>query len=330
MKLIRPRRLRISPEVRKLVQENHINHNDLVMPLFVQEGSHLRIPILSMPGIFRFSLDTLLEECFSLKKIGVGAIALFPMIDAKLKNSNATEATNPNGLYPKAISLIKKEIPDLVVITDVALDPYNSDGHDGLVSPSTGKILNDATLPILLEMALLQARAGADFIAPSDMMDGRISFIRKGLDENSFEDVGIISYTAKYASALYGPFREALDSAPNPNSDKKTYQMNPANGKEALLEARLDIEEGADILLVKPGFFYLDILKSLKEISPLPLAIYNVSGEYALLKNGYKESKLDYQKCVMEMMTSFKRAGADLIFTYHAKEVATWLCGTSF
>ena len=260
-----------------------------------------------------------------MSKIGIKAIALFPVINPKLKNQTANEALNPDGIYPQTISLIKKNIPELLIITDIALDPYNSDGQDGLVEPKTKKILNDQSVELLSEMALLHAQSGADFVAPSDMMDGRVEAIRKNLDKNNFEDVGIISYTAKYASSFYGPFREALDSAPSGGGDKKSYQMNPANSREALVEAELDIKEGADILLVKPGLPYLDILSNLRNVTNLPLAVYNVSGEYALIKNAYEKSNLDYKNCVLEIMFSFKRAGADLIFTYHAKEVAEWL-----
>ena len=323
--LRRPRRLRNSVAIRSLVQENHLLTTDLVMPLFVVEGKNEKFPIKSMPGIFRLTKDLILEECKYLSKIGIKAIALFPVINPNLKNQTANEALNPDGIYPQTISLIKKNIPELIIITDVALDPYNSDGQDGLVEPKTKKILNDRSIEVLTEMALLHAQSGADFVAPSDMMDGRVEAIRKKLDKNNFEDVGIISYTAKYASSFYGPFREALDSAPSGGGDKKSYQMNPANSREALVEAELDTREGADILLVKPGLPYLDILSNLRKVTNLPLAVYNVSGEYALIKNAYEKSNLDYKNCVLEIMFSFKRSGADLIFTYHAKEVAEWL-----
>ncbi len=318
----RPRRLRKTAALRALAQECHLSVCDLVMPLFVQEGRQKRSPVVSMPGIDRLSLDLLLAECEDLAKLGIRAIALFPVVSADLKNKEASEATNSGGLYSKALRAIKEAFPELLLISDVALDPYSSHGHDALLSPE-GLVLNDATLKLLGRMAVCHVEAGADMVAPSDMMDGRIAYIRSALDHAGHVESGMIAYTAKYASAFYGPFRDALGSkSALQKSDKKSYQMNPANGREALWEARLDIREGADMLLVKPGLAYLDVLWRICKESPIPLAVYNVSGEYALLKTAAQAGHLDldYKSCVMEILLSFKRAGADLIFSYHAKE----------
>ncbi len=320
--LRRPRRNRKSENIRRLVRESHIQVDDLIMPLFVKEGKNIKEPIPSMPGIFRYSMDELLKECKEIYQSGIPAVVIFPAIPDSKKDPLAKESYNPDGLYPTVIKAIKQEIPELIVITDVAMDPYNSDGHDGIVK--NGEIVNDETLEILGKMAIVQAKAGADIIAPSDMMDGRVRYLRNVLDQEGFKNVGILSYTAKYASSFYGPFRDALDSAPR-FGDKKTYQMDPANRREALLELKLDIEEGADIVMVKPGLPYLDIVREFSMHSSVPVAVYNVSGEYAMIKSASLNGWLDYKKCVMEILISFKRAGADMILTYHAKEVARWL-----
>lgn len=318
----RPRRNRRNEAIRRMVRENIVTAADLIAPLFVKEGHNLREPIHSMPGIVRFSIDELVKESRELYALGVPCVCLFPAIDDKLKDAKAREALNSNGLYQRAIREVKNAVPELLVMTDIALDPYSSDGHDGLVDPKTGEILNDETLEILAEMSIVQARAGADIVGPSDMMDGRVGAIREALDEENFTNIAIMSYTAKYASAFYGPFRDALSSAPK-KGDKKTYQMDYANSREALREAYLDEEEGADILMVKPGLPYLDIIKLLKENTTLPIAAYNVSGEYAMVKAAHQNGWVDGEKVMMEMLTSFKRAGADTILTYFAKEAAT-------
>ena len=319
----RPRRLRKSSTLRKLVQEQHVSTFDLVMPLFVVEGVNQRIDITALPGQSKMSPDLLLQECQELWQLGIQAVALFPVIPEERKDKEATEAYNETGHYLEAVRLLKQKLPELTVITDVALDPYSSDGHDGIVNPN-GDILNDESLEALAAMALCQARAGADMVAPSDMMDGRIHFIRSALDREGFTQTGIISYAVKYASAFYEPFRQVLASSPK-KGDKSTYQMDPANLREALWEARLDWQEGADILLVKPGLAYLDVVREIRSKSLIPLAVYNVSGEYAMLKHASRNGCLDYKRCVLEVLLSFKRAGADLIFTYHAKEAAQWL-----
>lgn len=321
--LKRPRRNRRTPALRDLVREHHLTVNDLVMPLFVQAGENKKTEIKSMPDIFRLSPNLVVAECIALWDLGVKAIALFPALEDSVKDRIATESTNENGLYQKTIRAIKEAVPDMLVISDVAMDPYSSDGHDGLLS-DTGEIQNDETLPILAAMAVSQAQAGADIIAPSDMMDFRVEYIREELDSHGFSDVAILAYTAKYASAFYGPFRDALDSAPR-SGDKKTYQMDPANVREAVREAGTDIDEGADIIMVKPGLPYLDVVRALAEQSEVPVAVYNVSGEYAMLKAAAQNGWLDYKSAVLETLTSFKRAGATLILSYHTKEVAAWL-----
>jgi porphobilinogen synthase len=318
---IRPRRNRINASMRSLVQENQVSVNDLIMPLFVIEGEGHKIEVPSMPNIYRFSLDTLAKEVAELWDLGIKAVALFPAIDDSLKDSIATESLNPKGLFQRAIKTVKNTCPEMLTICDVAMDPYSSDGHDGFVE--NAEIINDKTLPILAEMAVAQAQAGADIIAPSDMMDGRVSVIREALDQAGFSNVGILAYTAKYASAFYGPFRDALDSAPKAG-DKKTYQMNPANTREALREAELDTAEGADMIMVKPGLAYLDVVQTLAQNSQLPIAVYNVSGEYAMLQAAAEKGWLDYRSTVCETLMSFKRAGADIILSYHAKEFASW------
>jgi porphobilinogen synthase len=319
----RPRRNRKSPAIRALVQENQLAVTDLVMPLFVMEGSDKREDIKSMPGIFRLSRDLIVRECEALYQRGIPAVALFPVLPSALKDREATASWNDKGLFQETIRDIKSKVPGLAVITDVAMDPYNSDGHDGLVN-DRGEILNDESLPILGRMALSQAKAGADIVAPSDMMDGRVGYIRRVLDEAGFNNVEILSYTAKYASSFYGPFREALDSAPK-LGDKKTYQMNPANVEEALREMAIDIEEGADMVMVKPGLPYLDVLRAVAKASTVPVAAYNVSGEYSMMKAAGEKGWIDYKSAVLETLLAFKRAGANFILTYHAKEAADWL-----
>ena len=315
----RPRRNRQTEAIRDLVQETTLGINDFIYPLFVIEGQNQRVEVASMPGINRFSIDTLQEEVAACVELGIKAFAPFPSIPEQLKDKCASQSHNPEGLYAKAIREIKKNFPDVAIFSDVAMDPYSSDGHDGIVE--NGVILNDETLEVLGKMALAQAEAGADVVAPSDMMDGRVAHLRHVLDENGFQHVGIMSYTAKYASAFYGPFRDALSSAPK-KGDKKTYQMNPANSREALLEAELDIAEGADYLMVKPALAYLDIIKSLRENSNLPIAAYNVSGEYAMVKAAAQKGWLDGEKAMLESLLSIKRAGADIILSYFAKEFA--------
>lgn len=321
LNISRPRRNRKTAAIRNLIRETHLSTHDLIAPLFVIEGTNLREPIHSMPGISRLSIDQLVQECRELYALGVPCVSLFPAIEDKLKDSRASEAFNPNGLYQRAIKEIKNALPDLLVMTDVALDPYSSDGHDGLVDPKTGHIMNDATLEVLAKMSLVQARAGSDILGPSDMMDGRIGFIRDALDEENLVDTAIMSYAAKYASAFYGPFRDALNSAPK-KGDKKTYQMDFANVREALREAYLDESEGADILMVKPGLPYLDVIKTIRDNTTLPMAAYNVSGEYAMVKAAAEKGWIDGEKVMIEMLWAFKRAGSDMILTYFAKEAA--------
>lgn len=315
----RPRRNRKSEAIRKLVQENEVTVNDFIFPLFLIDGKNKKSEVASMPGIFRFSSDLLLKEIESCLNLGINTFALFPNIEEKLKDKKATESWNKKGLYLRTLTEVKKKFPEAVIMTDVAMDPYSSDGHDGIVK--NGEILNDETLEVLGKMALAQAQCGADIIGPSDMMDGRVSHLRDVLDDNGFTNVSIMSYTAKYASAFYGPFRDALDSAPK-FGDKKTYQMNPANSKEALLEAELDFSEGADFLMVKPALSYLDIIKSLNDNFVLPIAAYNVSGEYAMVKAAAQKGWIDNKKIRDEILLSIKRAGASVILTYFAKEWA--------
>ncbi len=315
----RPRRNRKNEVVRNLIQENWLSTNDFIYPLFLIDGKNKKTEVASMPNIYRFSSDLILKEIETCVKLGINSFCLFPSINDKLKNKTATEALNKNGLYLKTISLIKKTFPNVVLMTDVAMDPYSSDGHDGIVK--NGEIINDETLEILSKMALAQAYAGADIIGPSDMMDGRVGSIRNILDKNKFTNVSIMSYTAKYASAFYGPFRDALDSAPK-FGDKKTYQMNPANVTEALLEAELDSIEGADFLMVKPALSYLDVIKTLKDNFTLPIVAYNVSGEYAMVKAAAQKGWIDGDKVRDEILLSIKRAGASVILSYFAKEFA--------
>ena len=315
----RPRRNRKSEAIRNLIQENHVTVNDFIFPLFLIDGRNNKSEVKSMPGIFRLSPDLMLKEIEQCLKLGITTFDVFPSLTDKFKDKVATESTNKNGLYLKTLALIKKKFPEACIMTDVAMDPYSSDGHDGLVE--NGKIVNDKTLDILAKMAVAQADCGIDIIGPSDMMDGRVAFIREALDDAGHEEVSIMSYTAKYASAFYGPFRDALDSAPK-FGDKKTYQMNPANSKEALMEAQLDLEEGADFLMVKPALSYLDIIKDLSTNFDLPIAAYNVSGEYAMVKAAAVKGWIDGDRVRDEILLSMKRAGASIILTYFAKEWA--------
>jgi porphobilinogen synthase len=315
----RPRRNRQSAAIRDMVQETHLSPSDFILPLFVIEGQNTRSEVASMPGIHRLSPDLILDEVKECMDLGIRTFDLFPNIAESKKDKYATESHNPDGLYLQTVRAIKDHFPDAVVMTDVAMDPYSSDGHDGIVE--NGKILNDPTLEVLGKMALAQAQAGADIVGPSDMMDGRVGYIRQVLDEGGFHEVAIMAYTAKYASAFYGPFRDALDSAPK-FGDKKTYQMNPANSREALIEAQLDYAEGADFLMVKPALAYLDIIKLLNDNYDLPIAAYNVSGEYAMIKAAAKMGWLDGERAMMESLMSIKRAGAKIILTYFAKEAA--------
>ena len=318
----RPRRLRRSAALRGLVREHQLRVDDLIQPLFVKDGQDKPTVIASMPGCFRLNLEDLVKEAKELNRLGVPAMALFPALDDGLKNPVATESTNPDGLLQRTLRRLKAEVPDMLLITDVAMDPYSSDGHDGYLKD--GLIDNDITLKILGDMAVAQAQAGSDVVAPSDMMDGRVGYLRQRLDEAGFQHVSILAYSAKYCSSFYGPFRDALDSAPR-GGDKKTYQMDPANASEALREVALDLEEGADIVMVKPGLPYLDIVRSLKDQFDAPIAAYHVSGEYAMVKATAEKGWIDEKKVVLESLLCFKRAGADMILTYYAKDVAGWL-----
>jgi len=317
--LHRPRRLRHTESLRLMVQENYLTVNDLIYPVFVMEGENTKQEIPSMPNCYRFSLDLLLLELQDVSDLGINAIALFPLIEQKKKDNEGKESYNPEGLVQRTIKAIKAEIPQITVITDIALDPYSTYGHDGIVKD--GEILNDETVEILVKMALSHAEAGADMVAPSDMMDGRIGAIRMALDKQGWVNTGILAYSAKYASAYYGPFRDALESAPQ-FGDKKTYQMDYANGKEAIKEVALDIKEGADMVMIKPALAYLDIIRRVRDYTNLPVVAYNVSGEYSMIKAASQRGWIDEDKVVLETLTSMKRAGADLILTYFAKQVA--------
>ena len=316
--LIRPRRNRKSAVIRDMVQETRLTAANLIFPLFIIEGNNMKTEVSSMPGIYRYTIDHLLREVEHCMELGLRAFDLFPNIDESLKDKYASEGTRDGNLYLRAIAEVKRHFPEACVVTDVAMDPYSSDGHDGIVE--NGEILNDETLVVLGEMALAHAQAGADIVAPSDMMDGRIGYIRNVLDEKGFTNVSLMSYTAKYASAFYGPFRDALNSAPKAG-DKKTYQMDPANQREALIEAELDTQEGADFLMVKPALAYLDVVKLLHDDFDLPIAAYNVSGEYAMVKASARNGWLDERRATMEVLTGIRRAGATAILTYHAKEL---------
>ena len=319
---IRPRRNRASAAVRALVRETELTPAHLIYPLFVIEGNGVSEPIASMPGIARLSVDLAVAEAREAARLGVPAVALFPALPETRKNKLATESTNPDGLLQRAVREIKNAAPEILVITDVAMDPYSSDGHDGLVED--GEILNDPTLEILARMSVAQAEAGADMVAPSDMMDGRVGAIRKALDESGFQRVGILAYSAKYASAFYGPFREALDSAPR-SGDKKTYQMDPANAREALREVELDVREGADMVMVKPALPYLDVIRRVKDRFDLPVAAYQVSGEYAMIQAVDRNGWMAGEALMLETLTAIRRAGADVILTYFARRAAETL-----
>ncbi len=316
---IRPRRNRKSTAIRNMVEETKLGVENLIYPVFLKDGNNIKEEVSSLPNNFRWSIDRLLPELESCLKLGITTYDIFPAVEENLKDKIASYSYAEDNFYLHAIQKIKETFPELVLMSDVALDPYSSDGHDGYVE--NGKILNDETLPILSKMALAQAQAGIDIIGPSDMMDGRVGVIREALDNNGFTEVSIMSYTAKYASAFYGPFRDALNSAPK-SGDKKTYQMNPANKREALLEAQLDFEEGADMLMVKPALCYLDVIQLLKDNFNVPITAYNVSGECAMVYAAAKNGWLDYERAVCEMLLSMRRAGADGILTYFAKDFA--------
>lgn len=316
----RPRRNRATAAIRAMVKETRLDIANLIYPLFMEDGKNIKIAIPSLPGIYRYSLDTLLKEIEESVALGIHSFVLFPAIEDALKDKTATYSYSSQNFYLRAATEIKKRFPNIMLMSDVAMDPYSSDGHDGYVD-TNGNIVNDVTLPILSKMAVAQAHAGFDILGPSDMMDGRIGHIREELDKAGFSTVGIMSYSVKYASAYYGPFRDALDSAPK-SGDKKTYQMDPANKMEALREATLDAAEGADFLMVKPALCYLDVIQLLKQNFDLPITAYNVSGEYAMLKAACQNGWLDYEKAMPEMLLSMKRAGADGILTYFAKDFA--------
>lgn len=321
----RLRRIRQKPFARRLVAGHQVTVNDLIYPMFVIEGENIRQPIHSMPGIERLSIDILVKEACESYELGINAVALFPYIDASKKTLHAEEAYNDDGLISRTIRAIKKACPGLGVIADIALDPYTNHGQDGVIDDN-GLILNDITIEILIKQALCCAKAGADVVAPSDMMDGRIGAIRQALEKEKFSDVLILAYSAKYASSFYGPFRDAVGSkSALGKADKFSYQMSPSNGDEALHEVALDIQEGADMVMVKPGMPYLDILYRVKTQFMMPTFVYHVSGEYAMLKAAAQQGWIDEKSCVMEAMMSFKRAGADAILTYYAKQVALWL-----
>jgi len=316
----RPRILRTSPALRDLVAETKLTADDFIVPLFIEEGTGIKTEIASMPGYFRMSLDNTLIEVKSLWAMGLKSVLLFAKCKDELKDNKGTEAVNPDGLMQRSIKAIKSAVPEMVIMTDVALDPYSTYGHDGIVKDQ--QILNDETVEVLAAMSVSHAEAGANFVAPSDMMDGRINAIRKALEENNFRDTGIMSYSAKYASCFYGPFRDALDSAPG-FGDKKTYQMDYRNRTEAIKETLLDIQEGADIVMIKPAMAYLDIIREIKNQVSIPVSAYHISGEYAIIKAAAERGWIDESKAIIESLTAIKRAGADLIATYYAREAAT-------
>ncbi|MDY8137131.1 porphobilinogen synthase [Aquimarina sp. 2201CG5-10] len=325
--LRRNRRLRTNNAVRSLVREHIITPNDFLVPLFVVEGTGVKEEIASMPGYYRYSLDLLKNEIKELWSLGLKSVLLFVKVPDNLKDNKGTEALNPDGLMQRAVKTVKETVPEMLVMTDVALDPYSSYGHDGIVE--NGYIANDATCKVLAEMSLSHAQAGADFVAPSDMMDGRILAIRELLEEENYKNTGIMSYSAKYASGFYGPFRDALDSAPvdliDVPKDKKTYQMDFANRDEAIKETLIDIEEGADIVMVKPGLCYLDIVRDVRDAVDVPVAVYQVSGEYAMLKAAAQNGWLDHDTVMMEQLIAMKRAGAHIIASYFAKDAVALL-----
>ncbi|AWX44655.1 Porphobilinogen synthase [Flagellimonas maritima] len=320
--LIRNRRLRTSESIRRLVRETIVTPDDFLVPLFLVGGKHVKEEIPSMPNYYRLSLDNLEKEVKELWQMGLRAVLLFVKVPDDLKDNKGTEALNPEGLMQRAIKAVKNACPEMLVMTDVALDPFSSYGHDGIVADR--QILNDETSEVLAEMSVSHAKAGADFVAPSDMMDGRILTIREALENEGFQNTGIMSYSAKYASAFYGPFRDALDSAPvdiaNVPKDKKTYQMDYANRFEALKETQMDIDEGADIVMIKPGLCYLDIVREIKNEVDVPVAVYQVSGEYAMLKAASEKGWLDHDAVMLEQLTAIKRAGANIIASYFAKD----------
>ena len=316
-----PRRNRRNDAVRSYHRETSLGPEHFIYPLFVHDGADKQ-PISSMPGCYRLGLDDLKREVEGAMAEGVRSVVLFPAVPDDLKSGDGREAFNPEGIIPRYLRALRETFPEVVLVTDVALDPYSSDGHDGIVE--NGRILNDETVEVLAKQAVAQAEAGADIIAPSDMMDGRVGAIRDALDEAGFTDVSILSYTAKYASAFYGPFRDALESAPK-FGDKKTYQMDPANVREALREIELDEAEGADMLMVKPALPYLDVIRLMREATTLPVAAYQVSGEYAMLKAASQNGWLDERKVALEALTAIRRAGADVILTYYARQAARWL-----
>ena len=318
----RNRRLRTNDAIRSLVREHVITPNDFLVPLFVVEGTNIKEEITSMPGYFRYSLDLLKTEVKEIWSLGLKSVLHFVKVPDALKDNQRTEALTPDGLMQRAVRMIKETIPEMLVMTDVALDPYSSYGHDGIVKD--GYIVNDDTCKVLAEMSLSHAKAGADFVAPSDMMDGRILSIREILEKEDYKNTGIMSYSAKYASAFYGPFRDALDSAPG-FGDKKTYQMDFANRDEAIKETLMDIEEGADIVMVKPGLSYLDLVRDVRDAVDVPVAVYQVSGEYAMLKAAAEKGWLDHDAVMLEQIMAFKRAGAHIIASYFAKDVVRLL-----
>jgi len=316
----RPRRLRRTESIRSLVRETWLHASDFILPLFVVEGKNQRQPIETMPGQYRFSVDEVVRECIQIYDLGIPAVNLFGY--SSKKDDLATQAFAPNGLIPKAIKAIKQEVPGLSIQTDIALDPYTEHGHDGLLINE--EVVNDETITVLCKMAISHAEAGVDWVAPSDMMDGRIGAIRQSLDSNGFQNVNILSYSAKYASGFYGPFRGALNSTPK-SGDKKTYQMDPANVREALREVSLDIDEGADVVMVKPALAYLDVISTVRQTFEIPIAAYNVSGEYGMLIAAADRGWLNREQAVLETLTAIKRAGADVILSYFAKEVVGYL-----
>lgn len=321
----RPRRLRKSNSILSLCEETRVLPSDLILPVFLKEGKNSADKIPSMPNVYRHTIDSLLKLCDKMLKNGVSAIAPFPLVDRSKKSLRADEAVNPKSLANRAIAAVKKRFPEMTVIADIALDPYTSHGHDGILDESGTWIINDETVEILAGMSLVAAQSGADFVAPSDMMDGRIGAIRSVLDDCDFQDTAIMAYSAKYASAFYGPFRDAIGSSPKTQGkakrylDKKGYQLNPANAREALKEAALDEEEGADVIMVKPAGHYLDIVSKIKERTTLPIAAYQVSGEYSMIMAAAQNGWLDADRTIMESLTSIKRAGADMILTYFAE-----------
>lgn len=318
----RPRRLRSGSAIRDMAAEHDLKPSDFIAPLFVMEGEKKKEEIASMPGYYRYTLDLLMEEIDELQEAGIRSVLLFVKVPESKKDNEGTEALNADGLMQQSVRAVKEAFPDMLVMTDVALDPYSSFGHDGIVRD--GEIVNDDSVELLARMAVSHAEAGADFVAPSDMMDGRVAAMREALDGKGFTGTGIMAYSAKYASSFYGPFRDALDSAPG-FGDKKTYQMDPRNVREAIREARLDEQEGADIVMVKPGLPYLDVVRAVKQSVEVPVSVYNVSGEYAMLKAAAANGWLDEEEAMMEALIAFKRAGADMIATYFAKQASRLL-----